>query len=76
MEDPATLRERINQLSTEVMSLKEKRDEAKGPLAETRNRRQDVVHQKQTVETVLRKLTNTVEQQYQHIKAVDEVSME
>ena len=76
MEDPATLRERMNQLNAEVMRLKEKRDEIQGPLDETQAHRQDLFHQRQSVVTVLRKLTNTMEHQYQHIKRIDEVRSE
>ena len=75
MEDPATLRERMNQVNAEVIRLKEKRDEIQGPLEETRTHRQECMHQRQSVVTVLRKLTNTMEQQYQHIKRIDEVRL-
>ena len=75
MEDPATLRERMNQVNAEVIRLKEKRDEIQGPLEETRTHRQELIHQRQSVVAVLRKLTNTMEQQYQHIKRIDEVRL-
>jgi len=73
MEDPATLRERIAQLTTEMATLREKRSDLAEPLDELQNRRSGLTSQLATIKSQLLKATNTAQVQQEHIKNTDKV---
>lgn len=75
MEDPATLRERISQLTTEMATLREKRSDLAEPLDEIQNQRTSLGGQLSMVKSQLLKATNTAQIQQEHIKSVDNVSV-
>lgn len=75
MEDPATLRERISQLTAEMASLREKRSDLAEPLDDIQNQRTSLGSQLATVKSQLLKATNTAQIQQEHIKSTDNVSV-
>ena len=74
MEDPATLKERISKITQEQIGLREKCDDLREPMSQLSHQQKDITSEKRSHELTLRRLTNTVQQQLEHVKRTDPVS--
>lgn len=74
MEDPATLKERIAKITQEQSGLREKCDDLRDPITHLSHQQKDIISEKRAHEQTLRRLTNTAQQQLEHVKRTDSVS--
>ena len=74
MEDPATLKERISKITQEQGGLREQYDDLREPITQLSHQQKDIISEKRGHELILRRLTNTAQQQLEHVKKTDHVS--